>query len=119
MTQKEAQVLILTDLITHFNSGNRSLKNGWCAYNGDNGRHCIAGRWMKDPSKARENESISTKANKPLLKKEAQIAGTGFLRQLQYVHDDATNWNKKGLSHLGKKAVNYLIKEYNLPMELL
>src|SRR6478736_5075634 len=114
MTQKEAQLMILQDVVGHYNLSNRSTNGFRCVYNSLDGKHCAAARWMTDPSKAIDgaiiypfddsvNRDIKEKCfhNFNLLKPEAQLAGGEFMQKIQSLHDRAYNWGDTGLSMHG------------------
>lgn len=114
MTQKEAQLLILNDVINYYNLGNRSAReDGGCLYNGPDGKHCAAARWMTDPSEANET-TLNTSEHFDLLKPEAQLAGIPFMQSIQDLHDYTNNWTETGLSFVGEKYVRYIKIKYNL-----
>ena len=119
MTQKEAQRLILNDLVTHFNSNNRAVSvnsNGiedGCYYLDKKGNKCIAGRWMDNPEKA-TNDCILDRGNWGLLKPEAKLAGEDFMSTVQVIHDRKVYWNENGLSESGKKAIESIKEQFEL-----
>jgi hypothetical protein len=122
MNQKEAQELILKDVISFYNSRNRSVTtnahdNNQCMYNGPDGKHCAAARWMTDPSKAIEHRSVKHMMN--LLKPEAQLAGGFFMATIQDLHDCESNWDSKGLSDHGKIMVAEISRAFRIsnPLE--
>lgn len=114
MTKKEAQLLILNDVINYYNLGNRSAsQDRGCLYNGPDGKHCAAARWMTDPNEARETQ-LTRIDHFHLLKPEAQLAGITFMRSIQDLHDYTGNWTESGLSSKGEKHVKHIKFKYKL-----
>ncbi|HEY8365050.1 MAG TPA: hypothetical protein VIK84_05710 [Haloplasmataceae bacterium] len=118
MTQTEAQILILNDVISHYNINNRSVSENNsrnCLYNGPDGKHCAAARWMIDPSQAREYGSIIEEENFKLLKPEAKLAGERFMKAIQQLHDEVECWDEKGLTFIGITEVIYYCNYFGIP----
>ena len=112
MNLKEKQLAVLEETVNHFNRNNRAVKlidkKYKCVYSPVEGisEGCAVGRLVKDKSLCDKFDERRLSVTSPhvynLLPPEIQELGDGFLRDLQNLHDDEHNWNKTGLSSIGK-----------------
>jgi hypothetical protein len=114
---------LLYNTITHFNSKNRcTLPNGIiCQYRvGTNA--CAIGRELDDELAEKLDgihKNISDKEVFSQLPIRLQNMGAQFLRDIQRLHDDKSNWIYDGLSVFGEKRVARICEKHNLDLETL
>lgn len=120
----------LLDTLKYYikNPRRRCAKNGMCNYDPKKlklekvSEGCAIGRVLSEPAKEKLSEfnyAIDDMLKEqPKLKKYLpnwmQKENPKFLRDIQRLHDVKTNWNKSGLTRIGKLHVEDIIRHYNL-----
>ena len=86
-----------------------------CRYLTEDGRKCAIGRFLDitlEQSDKLSNTPVESNRILNLLPNEVRDLGSPFLTDIQFLHDNNFFWNEEGLSHLGKKYVDTIIKDY-------
>jgi hypothetical protein len=85
-----------------------------CKYLTDDGRMCAVGRCFTENGleKFGNHGGYYNMNMLPLFKEDYQIYDDYFWSDLQRLHDNAYNWNKEGLTEVGKEFVQYLLNVY-------
>jgi len=116
---------IIREIAAFYNSVNRAFdtKLNTCCYTDQDGNHCAVGRCMLAKKRPRINSNANTDAIDRvignaanldhLLKEKYRGHGFVFWRNLQRLHDNARNWNEKGISDDGKK---YVLDTFNVKL---
>ncbi len=111
---------ILSDMLIYYtgSSKRRAITlGGGCFYLTDDGRMCVAGRHLKNPSKHKDILSYisSSRMNYPTCMHESvRHINMFFFRIMQTLHDKSDYWNAKSLTVLGKVKLNEIIEDYNI-----
>ena len=119
MTKLQTKRLeLLNETAGHFHLGNRSQKldGGACLYAGVG---CAIGRKIEDKALCArldllEDSSVKNDRLFKSLPTDLQELGQEFIASIQSLHDSVLNWDGKGLSAVGIKAVSDIKKEFNL-----
>lgn len=86
-----------------------------CVYLTKDGRKCAVGRYMLHPEmyEGSIRHLVDYKGFKQEnLVEEVQGHDWSFWEELQLLHDSVYNWHSLGMSAIGEKRVNHLIKKY-------
>ncbi len=110
---KKLRLALLKETAAHFNSNNLSINSNKdigssCLYSGVG---CAIGRLIEDKELCKKLDAFHTSGTTAVCRKEIfelipeslQELGAEFLRELQYLHDEACNWTPTGLSTCGIK----------------
>ena len=119
MQKSQTRQELLDNTVRHFNSMNRSIKDGTlndCMYRSEDGYGCAIGREISDDlAKKLNNVSFGSVDNifdkLPLRLKNL---GVNFLREIQFLHDLSGHWNKDGLSNIGRENVDRICEKFQL-----
>lgn len=118
-TKKELQLELLNFTIKHFNSNNRGVQKENCSYTAG----CAIGIHLPielrkefdgEPnsdimSLRKDNFSLWNKIPENL-----KDCGVEFLDNIQFLHDNALNWNQEGLNAIGLKEVERIKSRFYL-----
>ena len=119
MQKSRTRQELLDNTVRHFNSTNRSIKDGTlndCMYRSGDGCGCAIGREISDDlAKKLNNVSFGIVDNifdkLPLRLKNL---GVNFLREIQFLHDLSWHWNEVGLSNIGRENVDRICEKFQL-----
>jgi len=116
-TLAKKRLAFLEETINHFNSQNRGLTSfgSNCSYSAG----CAIGRKLKSKKLKEELDSLSNPSvDNPFifekLPKTLQCLGAGFLKSMQQLHDNAENWDRPGLSSIGKSQVKIIKDKWDI-----
>lgn len=123
---KEEFLLDMLDYYTVDPENRRCQIEGECKYSPETlhlstSEGCAIGRHVtKEAALYLDNEYVSVNnifarsSYLKLLPEWLSDLGVDFLKHCQNLHDHNNHWNNKGLTHVGKEAVEMIIKEFNL-----
>lgn len=112
-SEPKSKLDIINETVAHYNSENRGTdQHGYCEYfSEETGNACAVGRCMKNPKKGYEgtfDDLVAGNFKQTDLKPEYRGHCKEFWGDLQSLHDDESNWTKKGLAARAKKLVSEL-----------
>lgn len=122
---KSLALATLKNVIAHYNSENRAVRNFNCLYfTTKGGPRCAIGMLVSEEEAedfASKYESISVRGIiERLLAKNLPVPApllqfdTSFLYDLQRLHDCPDFWDKNGISEKGREWADYIISFYKL-----
>ena len=119
MQKSRTRQELLDNTVRHFNSTNRSIKDGdrsVCAYRTSDGLACAIGREISDELALKlDSEMLGSMCNVfDKLPLRLRNFGIFFLGSIQMLHDTAGYWDKKGLNNNGREAVKEICEDYEL-----
>ena len=119
MQKSRTRQELLDNTVRHFNSTNRSIKDGdlsVCAYRTSDGLACAIGREISDELALKFDSEILGSVCNVFDKLPLRLRNFGifFLGDIQILHDAEDYWDKKGLNNDGREAVKEICEDYQL-----
>ena len=117
---QQKQLDFLEDTVKYYSEdiSRRAVNNYSCRYRTNDGRKCAIGRFIPDDlyNEKIEEHSIGEIFKYEFIPDELKELGVNFLYDIQHLHDNDSNWERRGLSSEGEEWVyfikNEIIKEY-------
>ncbi len=118
--QKALMLSVLEETVKFYSKDPKKRRSvspsGLCKYNGENNTHCAVGRCLTkkwhtvddlDTGFSTAVTGIDKRFSlEKMLQKKYRGLPINFWTELQRLHDVSENWNKKGLSDVGKTEIN-------------
>lgn len=114
MKTLQERLSYLDEVAGHFNTGNRSVRNGLCVYYHPEHGGCAIGIKIPDKDLCRKLDEFYTSFKVAdsdvfnLLPLDMQEFSKDFLECVQRFHDKGNNWTKTGLSLAGKSEYDHI-----------
>lgn len=119
---KAKRLSIVEDVAKHYTSTNRaaSLETNSCQYAPIEGvsEGCAVGRLIADKELCKLMDTRGCSINSvsqifsEMVPQELKDLDLEFLRDLQIIHDEPSNWNSSGLSTYGQESIERIINRY-------
>lgn len=115
----KTKIEIIKETVEYYSAdvSRRSISySGKCMYNGPEGKQCAFARCAEAIDEEYEewnaNEVLENKGIETLKPEYRHIIDVYFWNELQYLHDNCSNWDENGLTEDGKVFVKGLIHKY-------